>query len=66
MSGRSVNKSVSSWTKELKEELYNIGPAFLWRKQQDCNLRETTKIMKERCNDINRQNMTATISEKFH
>jgi len=32
--------SVRSWTMELKEELYNIGLAFVWTKQQECNWKE--------------------------
>jgi len=37
------NTSVRSWTMELKEELYNSGSAFVWRKQQQCNLRQILK-----------------------
>ena len=43
--------SVRSWPKELNEELCNIRLAFVQTKQQKYNLREITKIMKERCND---------------
>jgi hypothetical protein len=35
-----------SWTTELKEALYDIGLAFAWTKQQECNLREIIKIVK--------------------
>jgi hypothetical protein len=48
----------------LKEELYNIGLGFMWRKQQEYNLREITKIVKDRSNDIERQNILAKLSEK--
>jgi len=48
-------KSVRSWTMDLKEELYNTGLAFEWTKQQQCNLREITKIVRDRCNDNDRQ-----------
>jgi hypothetical protein len=41
-----------SWTIEMKGEVYNIGLAFVWTKQQECNLREITEILKDRCNDI--------------
>jgi len=41
------NIRVRSWTVELKEELYNTGLAFVWKKQQECNLREITKIVKD-------------------
>jgi hypothetical protein len=36
------NMSVRSWTTELKDKLYNIRLAFVWRKQQECDLREIT------------------------
>ena len=56
--------SVFSWTVELKEELYNTGLAFVWMKQQDCNLREMTNMLKDRCNNIERQNILAKLSKK--
>ena len=37
---------VRSWTMELKDELYNIGLAFVWTKQQECNVTEITKIVR--------------------
>jgi hypothetical protein len=48
------NWSRRSWIMELKEALYNIGLAFAWMKQQECNLREIIKIVKGICNDIER------------
>jgi len=56
--------SVISWTMELKEELYNTGLALVWMRQQDCNLREMTKILTDRCNDNERQNILTKLSEK--
>ena len=53
-----------SWTMELKEELYNTGLALVWMRQQDCNLREMTKILTDRCNDNERQNILTKLSEK--
>jgi len=47
---------------ELKEELYNIRLALVWRKQQKCNLRTITKILKGKCNDTERQNILARMS----
>jgi len=32
----------------------NNGLAFVWRKQQECNLTEITKIMKYKCDDTER------------
>jgi hypothetical protein len=54
------NMRVKSWAMELKEELYNIGLAFVWRKQQACKLR----LVKDRCNDMARQNILAKFPEK--
>ena len=49
---------------ELKGELYNIGLAFVWRKQQEFNLRETIKIVKAIFNDIGRHSIVFKMSEK--
>jgi hypothetical protein len=38
--------SVRIWTNGRKEELYNIGLAFGWRKKEKCNVREIIKIVK--------------------
>jgi hypothetical protein len=55
---------VKSWTMELKDEVYSIGLAFMWKKQQECNLRYMIRIMKDTCNDIKKQNSLAQFSEK--
>jgi hypothetical protein len=39
--------SVRSWMMEFTDELYNTGAAFMWRKQQQCNLTKI-KIVKDR------------------
>lgn len=52
------------WAIGLKGELFNIGLAFVWRKQQDCNLRETINIVKAIYNDIGRQSIVPKMSEK--
>jgi hypothetical protein len=46
MNGRRVT-SVRSWTMELKEKLYNGESAFVWKKQQEHNLREITNIAED-------------------
>jgi hypothetical protein len=58
--GRRV-MSVRSWGIGLKGELYNIGLVFVWRKQQECNLRETIDYI---CNDIGKQSIVPKYSEK--
>jgi hypothetical protein len=60
------NMSVRSWTMELKQSLYNTGLAHVWTKQQQCNLTEITKIMKDRYNDTERQNILAKLYRKTH
>jgi len=49
---------------ELKEELYNTGLALVWMRQQDCNLREMTKMLTDKYNDNEKQNILAKLSEK--
>jgi DNA-binding transcriptional regulator of glucitol operon len=51
----SNNMSVRSWIMDLEEELYNIGLAFVWTKQEKCNLRTITKIVKDKRNDIEKK-----------
>jgi hypothetical protein len=53
-----------SWTMELKEELHNIGLAFVWRKHQESELREMLRLLKQRCNDTERQNTLAKLPKK--
>jgi hypothetical protein len=48
---------------QFQEELYKIGLALAWRKQQDCNLRKI-KIVEARCSDTGRQNILAAFSDK--
>jgi hypothetical protein len=42
-----------------------MGLAFVWRKQQDCNLREMTKLVEDRFKDTEGQNILRVISEKI-
>jgi len=51
---------------EMKGDVHNIGLAFVWTKQQECNLREITKRAKDRCNDTERQNILAKLSEETY
>jgi hypothetical protein len=44
-----------NWTVKLKEELCGSN------KQQECNWREITQIVKDRCNGTQRQNIIAKI-----
>ena len=55
---------VKSWGTGVKEELHNTGLAFVWRKQQECNCKELLRLVKERCNDIEIQNIFAKFQEK--
>jgi hypothetical protein len=58
------NIGINSWAMEVKEELHNIGLAFVWRNQQECNWKEMLRLVKERCDDIERQNMIAKFPDK--
>jgi hypothetical protein len=58
------NVGIKRWAMEVKEELHNIGLAFVWRNQQECDWKEMLKLVKERCNDIERQNMLAKLPHK--
>jgi hypothetical protein len=35
--GQKCNIRIKGWAMEVKEELHNIGLAFVWRNQQECN-----------------------------
>jgi len=50
---------------ELNEKLYSIELAFVWKKQQECKLKKITNMMKQRCNNIERQNILVEMSEKI-
>jgi len=39
--------SVRIWSNGLKEELYNIGLGFGWRKKEKCNAKEIIEIVKD-------------------
>jgi hypothetical protein len=55
---------VRSWPLDLKEELCNTGLAFMWKNQQECNLTEITKIVKDRYIDIEgKKNILPKLSE---
>ena len=56
--------SVKSCAMDLKEKLDNFGLAFVWRKRQECNMREMKKTGKNRCNNTERQNVLAKFVEK--
>ena len=58
------NMGVKSWAVELKDEWYNIGLALVWSKKHECNVGDMIRIVKERCNGIERQNLLAKCAEK--
>jgi len=49
----------------LNEKLYSIALAFVWKKQQECKLKEITNMVKGRCNNTERQNILVEMSEKI-
>jgi hypothetical protein len=52
------NLQVDGWAKKLEEELEKMGLAYIWQNQTEINV-TTCKTIRERCNDIQRQNMFA-------
>jgi hypothetical protein len=48
----------------LKEELYNTGLTLHGGSNKNLTLREIKKIVKDRCNDTDRHNIAAKMSEK--
>jgi hypothetical protein len=57
------NLKVDGWAKELKEELEKMALAYVWQNQTEINV-TTCKIIRERCNHIQKQNMFADINAK--
>jgi hypothetical protein len=55
---------VDSWAKKLKEEFEKIGLAYIWQNQTEINV-NMCKIVRERCNDIEKQNMFADLNVKI-
>jgi hypothetical protein len=53
-----------SWTKKMKEELESIGLAYIWNCQQEWDIRRLRRIIRGKCNDIERQNLFSIMSEK--
>jgi hypothetical protein len=50
------NLKVDGWAKKLNQELRKIGLAFIWQSQSEINVNIYNEI-RERCNDIERQNI---------
>jgi hypothetical protein len=58
------NMGVKMWTVKLIDDLHSIGPAFVWRKQHEGNMRGMIRVVKERYKDIERQNLLAHFAER--
>jgi hypothetical protein len=54
-----------SWAKKIKEELESIGLAYMWHSQHEWDTSRLRRIIRERCNDTERQNLSLIISEKI-
>jgi hypothetical protein len=59
------NLRVAGWAKKLKEELEIIGSAYIWENRTEINANKTRKTIRERWNDIERQNVFSNTSEKI-
>jgi hypothetical protein len=49
------NPKAEGWAKKLKGELERIELAYIWQSQAENNANKLCKILRERCNDIERQ-----------
>ena len=49
---------------QFNEKLCSIELAFVWKKQQECKLKEITNMMKERCNNIEIKNTLAKLLQR--
>jgi hypothetical protein len=59
------NMRFKSWAKKMKEELQRIGLAYIWHSQQEWDTSRLRRIIRERCNDIERKNLFSIMSEKM-
>jgi hypothetical protein len=50
----------------MKQKPNSIGLTSVWLNQQECNLRQIIKLVKERCNDKERQNIVAKMFFRVH
>jgi hypothetical protein len=58
------NIKVDGWAKKLKEELEKIRLAYIWQSQSEINV-NIWNIIRERCNDIERQNIFSGVNVKI-
>jgi hypothetical protein len=59
------NIKSDSWAKRVKEELEKIGLASIWQNQYEYNNSAMYRVVKGRCDDIERQNLFSRLSEKI-
>jgi hypothetical protein len=59
------NTRFESWTKKMKEESESLGLAYIWHSQQEWGTSRLRRIIRGRCNDIERQNLFLNMSEKM-
>jgi hypothetical protein len=55
-------KIVSSRAKELKEEFYSVRTVFVWLNLQERSLINISRLVKGRCNVVERQNLFVKLS----
>jgi hypothetical protein len=59
------NMRFESWAKKMKKELESIGLEYIWHSQQEWDTSRLRKIIRERCNDNERQNLSSIMSGKM-
>jgi hypothetical protein len=58
------NMRFESWMNKMKEELESIGLAYVWHSQQEWDTSRLRRIIRGRCNDIERQHLFSIMSKK--
>jgi hypothetical protein len=59
------NIKFESWSKRVKEELEKIGLAFIWQNQGESYNDAICRVVKEKCNNTEKQNLFSRPSEKM-
>jgi hypothetical protein len=64
IAGQVNNLEFDSWAKKLSEQLSKVRQRYIWQDLRVNTVTGICKKIKERCNDIEQQNLFANIKEK--
>jgi hypothetical protein len=62
---KKANMRFESCAKRMIEELESVGLVYIWNSQQEWDTSRLRRIIRGRCNDIERQNLSSIMSEKM-